>query len=282
MCEPEAVGSGGFFALLVAATAAAQNPPDARELVRRSIAQNQLDWVRMEDYTWQAESIEHHLGSNGQIRSTEEEKWETLILDGKPFRRMLERDRKPISEAEQRVQQKKIEDAARAETTESADQRQRRLKKAQDDRKREFAFLSEIPDLMDLTLEPGSAIEGRPVWVVSGKPKPGGQPKSSEARMLTKIIGRIWIDKATGQWAKVEAQTTDLVSWGLFLLRFSPGAHLTFEQTEVSPGIWLPHRLFIAGKGRVALFKHIAADQEVHWSNYRKFSVDATSHTDIR
>src|ERR1051326_3509242 len=186
MCEAEAVGSRALFALL-AATAAAQNPPDPRELVRRSIAQNQLDWVRMEDYTWQAESIAHHLGSKGQLLSTEEERWETLILDGKPFRRMLERNHKPISDSEQRGQQRKIEEAARAESTESADQKQRRIKKAQADRKRELAFLSEIPDLMDLTLETDSTIEGRPVWVVSGKPKPGVQAKSSDARMLTKI-----------------------------------------------------------------------------------------------
>ena len=282
MCDAVAVGSRALFAALLAASAAAQNPPDPRDLVRRSIAQNQLDWVRMEDYTWQAESIERHLGSNGQLLSTEEEKWETLILGGRPFRRILERDHKPISDAERRGQQKRIEDAARAETTESTEQRRRRMEKAGNDRRRALAFLSEIPDLMEFTLETDSAIEGRPVWVVSAKPKPGVQARSSDARMLTKIVGRIWIDKATDQWAKVDAETTDLVSWGLFLLRFSPGAHLTFEQTEVSPGVWLPHRLFIAGRGRVALFKRLAADQEVRWSNYRRFSVDATSHTDIR
>ena len=49
--------------LLVLATVAAAWAQDPRELVRRSIAQDQLDWVRMKDYTWQARSVEKRLDS---------------------------------------------------------------------------------------------------------------------------------------------------------------------------------------------------------------------------
>ena len=55
-------------------------------MVRRSIAQDQLDWVRMKDYTWQAHSVEKHLDSHGRVESTKRETWETLMLDGQPYR----------------------------------------------------------------------------------------------------------------------------------------------------------------------------------------------------
>jgi hypothetical protein len=82
---------------------------DPHELVRRSIAQNQLDWVRMKDYTWQAHSVEKHLDSHGRVVSTKWETWETLMLDGQPYRRTLERDGKSLSPEEQRTEHKKLD-----------------------------------------------------------------------------------------------------------------------------------------------------------------------------
>ena len=91
----------GEILLVLAAAAWAQ---DSRELVRRSISQDQLDWVRMRDYTWQARSVERHFNSQGKVESTRRESWETLILDGQPHRRMLARDGKPLSPAEQQYE----------------------------------------------------------------------------------------------------------------------------------------------------------------------------------
>ena len=248
---------------------------DPHELVRRSIAQNQLDWVRMKDYTWQANSVERHFDSHGKVESTKRENWETLILDGQPHRRMLERDGKPLSPEEQRIERKKLDQAVSKLSSETPAEKQRRLEETERQRKREFAFLSEIPDLFDLRLERDSTVDGRPVWVVSGTPRPGARPKSHDAKVLLKVRGRMWIDRATYQWAKVEVETTDTISWGLFLARLNPGARLTFEQTEVNSELWLPKRLFLSGSGRVALLKRLVQDQEIQWSNYKKFSVDS-------
>jgi hypothetical protein len=261
--------------ILLAFCGAAAAWAQARELVRRSIAQDQLDWLRMKDYTWQAKSAERHFDSRGKVESTKTEKWETVMLDGEPQRRTLEKDGKPLSPQEQRSQQRKLDEAAKKLSSETPADRQRRLDDYEKRRKKEFEFLSEIPDLFDLKLDGDSTLNGRPVWVVSGAPRPGAQPKSHDAKMLLKIRGRMWIDKATYQWAKVEAQTTGTISWGLFLARLNPGASLTFEQMPVGDDLWLPKRLFMTGSGRVGLVKRLSEDQEVEWSNYRKFSVES-------
>jgi hypothetical protein len=267
-----------LLAFLGAAVMWAQDP---REIVRRSIAQDQLDWLRMKDYTWQARSLERHLDSHGKVQSTKEEKWESLILDGQPHRRMLERDGKPLNAQDERSEQKKLDDAVRKLGSETPVQRQHRLDDVDKLRKREFAFLSEIPELFDIRLEGESTIGGRPVWIVSGEPRPGAQAHSRDAKMvLLKIRGRMWIDKATYQWAKVEAQTTGTISWGLFLARLNPGAWLTFEQAQVSDDLWFPKRLFMGGSGRLGLIKRLAQDQEIEWTNYKKFSVESRVVTD--
>lgn len=261
-----------LLALFPLAAALAQDP---RELVRRSIAQDQLDWVRMKDYTWQARSVERHLDSHGNVESTKRETWETLILDGQPHRRTLERDGKPLSPDEERSEQKKLDRAVKKLSSETPAEKQRRMEETEKQRQREFAFLSEIPDLFDLRLEGESTVDGRQVWVVAGAPRPGAKPKSRDAKVLLKIRGRMWIDKATYQWAKVEAETTETISWGLFLARLDSGARLTFEQTELSSGLWLPRRLLLSGSGRMGLVKKLAQDQEIQWSNYKKFSVES-------
>jgi hypothetical protein len=266
-----------LLGLVAAATVWAQDP---RELVRRAIEQDQLDWLRMRDYTWQERSVTKRLDAHGQVQSTRRETRETLILYGQPQRRTLERDGKPLTPDEQRAEQKRLDDVAARLSKESPAERQRRLEQSEKARKREFAFLSEIPDLLDLRLDGESAIDGRPVWIVSGTPRPGAEAKSRDARMLLKVRGRMWIDQATYQWARVEAQTIDTISWGLFLARLNPGARLTFEQMEVNSEIWLPKRLHLAGSGRVALLKRLAEDQEIEWSHYQKFSVDSEVVTD--
>ena len=52
------------LALFGAAVAWAQDP---REIVRRSIAQDQLDWTRLKDYIWQEYSLERHFDSRGNV-----------------------------------------------------------------------------------------------------------------------------------------------------------------------------------------------------------------------
>jgi len=188
---------------------------------------------------------------------------------------MLEKDGKPLSPQEDRSEQKKLDEVARKLGAETPGEKLRRLEDADRQRKREFAFLSEIPELFDVKLEGESTIGGRPVWIVSGAPRPGAQPHGRDARLLLHVRGRMWIDKATYQWAKVEAETTGIISWGVFLARLNPGAHLTFEQTPVTDDLWLPKRLVMGGSGRLGLVKKLAQDEEIQWSNYKKFSVDS-------
>ncbi len=271
------LGGQTLLMLVTLGVAWAQDPYD---LVRRSIAQDQLDWVRMKDYTWQARSVEKHLDSHGKVQSTKREAWETLIVDGEPYRRTLERDGKPLTPDEQRSDQKKLDKETARLNAETPAEKQRRQEEAEKRRRREFAFLSEIPELYDLRFEGEATVDGRPVWVVSGAPRPGAKAKSGDAKMLLKVRGRMWIDKATYQWAKVEAETTDTISWGLFLARLNAGAKMTFEQTEVNSELWLPKRLLLTGSGRIGLIKRLSQDEEIEWSNYRKFSVDSKIVTD--
>ncbi len=248
---------------------------DAREIVRRSIELDQVNWARAKDYTWTARDVRRHLDSNGRVQSVDSEGWETLILYGLPYRRVTERDGKPLPPDQQGKEQRKLDRFSSKLERQTPAGRQRRIDDYLKDRKQARSFFREIPDLFDFHLDGDAVVDGRPVWVISGAPRPGARPKSRDARALLKIRGRMWIDKTEYQWVRIEAQTTGTISWGIFLARLNPGAQLVFEQTRVNDEVWLPKRQWMRGAGRIGLLKRLAMEEEITWSNYRKFQVDS-------
>jgi hypothetical protein len=248
---------------------------DAREIVRKSVELDQANWLRMKDYTWVARETERHLNSKGQTKSVDSRAWETLILYGEPHRHIIERDGKPLSPEEQRKQQEKLDKAVQKLERETSEHKQHRMAEYEKERQKDREFLREIPELYDFQLEGDAKVDGHDAWVIAATPKAGYRPKLSDAKPLLKIKGKLWVDKAEYQWVRLEAETTDTISFGLFLARLSPGAKLVFEQTRVNDEVWLPKREYTIGSGRLGLVKKIAMEQELTWSNYRKFQVES-------
>jgi hypothetical protein len=248
---------------------------DAREIVRKSVELDQVNWLRMKDYTWIAHETERGLDSSGAVKSEKKQTWETLILYGEPHRRMLERDDKTLPADEQRKEQAKLDKVSAKLQQETPAQRQRRVTEYEKRREKDRDFLREITDLYDFKLEGEQQVDGHAAWVISATPKPGYQPRRRDAKPLLKIRGKIWIDQAEYQWVRLEAETTDTISYGLFIARLNPGAKLVFEQTRINDEIWLPKREAVSGSGRLGLVKKIALQQELIWSDYRKFQVES-------
>jgi hypothetical protein len=71
---------------------------------------------------------------------------------------------------------------------------------------------------------------------------------------------------------KLEAETLDTISWGLFLVRIHKGTQIRFEQTRVNDEIWLPRQFSLNASARVALLVNGAVDWEASFSNYKKFT----------
>ena len=265
------------IALVVAAASLAGGlaAEDATDIVRKSVELDQANWLRMKDYTWIARSTERHFDSAGKVKSTEGSAWETVMLDGEPYRRMLEHNGQPLPPVEQKKQQEKLDKSTARLARETPEEKQRRLADYESRRRKEREFLRDVPEAYDLRIEGEAHVDGRDAWVIAGTPKAGYRARGGDAKALLKIRGKIWVDKSNYQWIRLEAETTETIAFGLFLARLNPGAKLVFEQTRVADELWLPKRLFMQGAGRVGLIKKIAMDQEITWSDYRRFQVDS-------
>jgi len=96
-----------------------------------------------------------------------------------------------------------------------------------------------------------------------------------EAKFLPKFHGRVWIDKAEAQWAKMDIVCIDTVSLGWFLARFHKGSRLVVEQTRVNDEVWLPRHVAVKVDVRLALLKNFNVDMQQTYRDYKKFRATA-------
>lgn len=254
----------------------AQNAPDAREIVRRSIELDNRNEAVARSYTFLERDETRMLDRSGKLKKAPESRtFDVTLLEGSPYRRLVERNDHPLPSAEERKEQEKLRRSIDERSKETSAERQLRIAEWDRKRQRQREFLQEIPDAFDLRLVGEESLNGRDTYVVAATPKPGFKPKLAAAAYFPKIKGKLWIDKRDNEWVRAEAETLDTISYGGILLRLGSGSRLTFEQTRVNDEVWLPKRIAVSLTARVMLVAGTRAEIEIAFSNFRKFQADS-------
>jgi hypothetical protein len=82
---------------------------------------------------------------------------------------------------------------------------------------------------------------GRTLERIQMDPNPNFKPNSRETEVFLHASATLWVDEATAHVARVEAQlSSDYGIGGGVIGKVYRGSHMTIEQTEVAPGVWLP------------------------------------------
>jgi hypothetical protein len=254
--------------LLVALSAPGQEPaPDPLDIVRRSVDRDWTDFESRKNYTYQERSEFRQFARNGAAAKVRSETNEILILGGRPYERVSERDDKPLSAREERREQAKLDNELAKRQHESPAETARYQK----ERVEERAFIREIPDAFTFRLVKTDTISNQPAWVIEAQPKPGYRAVHSRANDFAKVRATIWIEQATYHWVKVDAEVLRTISVDFGLLRVAPGSSMHFEQTHVNDEIWLPSSMLVRFEARLALLKLLRGEYDIRYSGYRKF-----------
>jgi hypothetical protein len=88
-------------------------------------------------------------------------------------------------------------------------------------------------------------------------------------KMLSKVDGKLWVDKQDFGWIKVDGQVTQAFSIGLFVARVQRGSHVIFEQTCVGDGVWVPKRIEVRASARILFLKSLDVNRILTYSDYR-------------
>jgi hypothetical protein len=256
------------LSLLLGAGLRAQDP---LEIVRRSVERDWTDYTSVKNYTYRERVDLRRYATDGKLASSRTETHEILILAERPYERLIARNDRPLSEAETRKEQEKLDREGAKREQESAARRAQYEKERAADRQ----FIREIPDAFTFGLEGVENVSDQPAWVIEAEPKPGYRAINSGAKIFSKLRAKIWIEQATFHWVRVEAQAIDALWFAFALLRVAPGGTLHFEQTRVNDEIWLPSSIVVRADARLALVKKVRAELDIRYSGYQKFQSDS-------
>jgi len=226
---------------------------------------------RLRDYTYVERDIQRNLDGKGQTKSTEVKTYEVLEIDGEQVQRLIAKNDKPLDARESAKEEEKIQKVIDKRKNESDEQRKKQAEKEEKDREEGRKFVTEIADAYIFKLIGTEDVGGREAWVIEGEPRRGFEPHMRGAKFLSKFRGRVWIDKADLQLAKMDIEAIDTVSLGWFIARVHKGTRVMLEQTRVNDEVWLPRHATFRVDARVALLKGYNIDGEQTYRDYKKF-----------
>jgi hypothetical protein len=255
---------------------AAQNAPDAREIVRRSIELDKKNEAIARNYTFLERNETRILDRSGKPRKAPEIRtYDVTLLEGSPYRRLVARDDRPLPPQEERKEEDKLRRSIDERRKETPAQSQLRIAEWERKQQRQREPLQDIPDAFDFRLAGDETLSGRDVYVIAATPKPGYKPKRAADAYFPKLKGKLWIDKRDNEWVKAELETLDTITYGGILLRLGKGSRVTFEEARVNDEVWLPKRIAIDLGARVMLVAGARVEIEIAFSNFRKFQADS-------
>ncbi len=246
---------------------------DPREIVRRALALDEKENESLiESYAY-LESVEtRRLNSDGTLKSVASKTHEITTIEGTPFRRLAEKDGRPLPPDEQREQEEAFRHTLEARRTESRSERARRIDEYQNRRDRYRRAVREIPDAFIFRVTGEENFQSRPAWVIEAVPRPGYRPVDRYSRLFTDLKGTLWIDKAEHHWVRLDAELIDTVTFGWILVRIGKGARATIERTRVDGRDWLPSRLWYTVSLRIGLVKAYTVEELATYRTYRKLT----------
>ncbi|MBZ5562103.1 MAG: hypothetical protein LAP13_06750 [Acidobacteriia bacterium] len=245
---------------------------EIRELIRTAAEHDMDNDKKSRDYTYILQEQRQKLDGS---REPESKTYEVMTLYDEQVRRLITKNGQPLTGKDAAKEEEKIQHFIDKRKKESEDDRRKRLDKQEKEREKARQFVREVSEAYNFRLVGMEEREGREDYVIDAEPRPGFQPHSREARVLSKFRFRVWIDKSQEQWVKLDAQSIDTVSFGWFLARLRKGARVLIEQTYVNDDVWLPRHVNVTFDARLGLLKRFNENIDANFRDYKKFRADA-------
>ena len=248
--------------ILVAGLAAASFAQlDVETIIQRSVEANAVDWKAAPDYDY----IERDRQQGGGTKTYEE-----LMILGSPYERLVAVNGKPLSPEQQAGEQQKLDTTVVERKKESQQERGQRIAKYEKDRRGDHLLMEQLTKALDFKLVGEQELGPHEVYVLKATPHAGYEPPNTEAKVLTGMEGKLWIDKQTFQWVKVEATVIHPVSIGGFLAEVEPGTHFELEKMPLADNIWLPKHFAMKSRAKILFLFTRKSQADETYSGYHK------------
>jgi hypothetical protein len=258
-----------MFSLAPVLVPASTGPPDVGNILRLSLDATRADWQHP------AQMIEVDRDVDPRDGEATSKTYRVLLIDGTPYDELIARDGKPLPADEAGHQSELVREECAKRANQSADERARRMAKYHHSQQRMFDLMREMTRALDFTFAGDATEGGHSVYVLRATPRSGYQPPNHEARVLTAMQGKLWIDRESHRWVRVEAEVTRPVRFGLFFAEVYPGTRFLLEQAPVAGGVWMPTRFRVQLRSTILLV-HKDFTKDETFRDYRLIPPEAT------
>lgn len=258
--------SAGLVALVPSlpwAAGAEENLPTAQSVLervlRRAQAAGQEDKESM--YTYEKRSVFEDLDSTGKPTRTMEKLYLVRPIQGVSFSRLIRIQNRELTEQERQAQDKR-EQAFRRKL---AEKQSHPVAKETED-----TLNADLIGRYDFKVEKREQWDNRQVLVLSFRPKPGHTAeKSIEDKVLDRLAGRIWVDEAEAEGARVQVGLTEDLSLGWFgTIGSIKQCDVKIERQRLPDGSWVSKlfELSLGGRKVFAPMRYRSLEESYHFS----------------
>lgn len=251
--------------------------PDIRALLSE-LQQNEDEVEKILDtYSYVQKSTKRELGKDGVLREVESETRQLSFYKGNRISRVIEKNGKPLSEKDQRDEDKSAEKQVEEIEKKIVKQEKAEMKDGPPKEGGPRVSIAELLRASNLINPRRERFNGRSVIVFDFEPNPSFDYKNAKSmlKFFGKTAGVMWIDEDDKQVARLEAFLADSYNvGGGVLAKLRKGASFVLEQRRVNDEIWLPAVADINLSVRVLLVKGIDVNQRIESYDYRKFATE--------
>lgn len=248
----------------------------ALEIILRSFEADEANERIARYYTFHERIEEKILKKNGDVRRSKSKTYDVTLLDGSEYRRLIAKNGQPLSEEDAAKEEKKLRKNLAKMRSAAPKEREKRLRKIEEDREEKRRFIEEITRAYDFTIKGEDDLNGIRAWIIHAEPRPDYEPSFGKARVLKKLRGDLWVSKTGYGWMQADIDTIEDFNWGLFLLKFKRGAKIQFTQRWVNDEVWLIDNWHVEMRARAGLVVGFNGEFDGSYSNFRKFSTEST------
>ncbi len=186
------------------------------------------------------------LDKHQKVVEREELTYRMVIIDGALYPRLIRKNGQPLNSGDQKKEEEK-EARFRTEHKKNPNKQEQEgntvlLKINEDDAKR-----------FDFAIAGREQLNGRSVWVVTINPKPGLPARTTEQIVMSRISGRLWIDDAESEIAKIEVRLLKPVHFGFGVLAALNAFDFSVNRNRLPDGEWENSLVKLALNFRVLL-----------------------------
>ena len=253
-------------------------PDIAKLLAELQSNEDEVETI-LDQYSYTQRSTRRAVDKNGVLKDDGSETWQLSFYKGNRIRRLVEKNGKPLSPAEQKDADRDAEKRVEEIEKELAKKEKDPERPAEESRRISLAEVLRASRLVNPRRE---RFRGRDVIVFDFEPNPNFDYKNAKSmlKLFGKMAGVMWIDEKDKQVARIEAYLADSFNiGGGVLAKLRKGASFTMEQERLNDEIWLPSLAVINLSVRVLLVKGIDVNQEIRSYDYRKFATEVKDAT---